>query len=136
MVVLLDCCVAWSSRTVPVRPQSCSAPIYWGSSLVHDRENGHGLLVRELALVSEAHGSSPLSRLPDRENPLHDVNCPHFLLNAFLDRRCRFDRDDIAGWLDLFSVVVNPPSGAMADSRPGDGLVRGCGQIVGPNRSG
>ena len=49
-----------------------------------------------------------------RENPLRDVNRLHFLLKAFLDRRRGFDRGGLAGWLDLFSVVVNPPSGAMA----------------------
>ena len=85
-----------------------------GSTLVHDRENAHNRLVRELALVSEAHDSRLLSRLPDRENPLRDVNRLHFLLKAFLDRHRGFDRGDLAGWLDLFSVIVNPPSGAMA----------------------
>lgn len=136
MVVLSDCCVAGSSRTVPVRLQSRSTQSpYWGSALVYARESGHGFLVRELALASEAHSSRSLSRLPYRENPLHDVNCPHFLLKVLLDRRRGFDRDDIAGWLCLFSVVVNPSSGAMAGSRPGDGLLENA-QIQGVLRKG
>lgn len=50
----------------------------------------------------------------DRENALRDVNRLHFLLQAFLDRHRGFDRGRLPGWLDLFSVVVNPPEGAMS----------------------
>ena len=57
-----------------------------GSTLVHDRENAHNMLVRELGLASEAHDARLLARLPDRESPLRDVNRLHFLLKAFLDR--------------------------------------------------
>lgn len=83
-----------------------------GSTLVHDRENAHGRLVREPGLASEAHDARLLARLPDREDPLRDVNRLHFPLKAFLDRHRGFDRGGLAGWLDLFSVVANPPSGA------------------------
>ena len=72
------------------------------------------MLVRELGLASEAHDARPLARLPDRESPLRDVNRLHFLLKAFLDRHRGFDRGGLPGWLDLFSVVVNPPEGAMS----------------------
>ncbi|WP_302011534.1 hypothetical protein [Collinsella tanakaei] len=82
--------------------------------LVHDKENAHGPLVRRLGLVSEAHDSRALRGLPDRENPLRDVNRLHFLLKRFLDSHKGFDRADLQGWLDLFSVTVNPPDGAMA----------------------
>ena len=85
-----------------------------GSTLVHDRENAHNMLVRELGLASEAHDARLLARLPDRESPLRDVNRLHFLLKAFLDRHRGFDRGRLPGWLDLFSVVVNPPEGAMS----------------------
>ena len=85
-----------------------------GPTLVRDTESAHDRLARELALVSEARDSRLLSRLPDRESPLRDVNRPHFLLKAFPDRRRGFDRGDPAGRPDLFSVIVNPPSGATA----------------------
>lgn len=85
-----------------------------GSTLVHDMENAHNMLVRELGLASEAYNSKEIRGLPDRENPLRDVNRLHFLLKRFLDAHRGFDRARIAGWLDLFSVSVNPPKGAMA----------------------
>lgn len=85
-----------------------------GSTLVHDMENAHNMLVRELGLTSEAHDSRTLRGLPDGDNPLRDVNRLHFLLKAFLDSHKGFDRSRLQGWLDLFSVTVNPPEGAMA----------------------
>ena len=47
-----------------------------GSTLVHDMENGHNRLVRELGLRSERHNSKLIKRLPDPENPLAAVNAP------------------------------------------------------------
>ena len=42
------------------------------------------------------------------------MNRLHFLLKSFLGRHKGFDRLDLKGWLDLFSVLANPPEGAMA----------------------
>ncbi len=33
----------------------------------------------------------------------------HFLLKEFMHRHSGFDRDRIDDWLNLFSVIVNPP---------------------------
>ena len=84
-----------------------------GSTLLHDKEKSHRALVRELGLASVEYDSRRLKSLPDRENPLADVNRLHFLLKSFLDAHKGFDRADLKGWLDLFSVIANPPSGAM-----------------------
>ena len=80
-----------------------------GLELVHDRENSHRAVVRELGLVSEAHDSREIKRLPDSENQLWKVNRLCFLLRLFLDGHSGFDRANFAGWLDLFSVMMNPP---------------------------
>ena len=80
-----------------------------GSELVHDKENSHRTLVRELCLASEAHDSREIKRLPDSENPLWKVNRLCFLLRLFLDGHTGFDRSNFDGWLDLFSVMMNPP---------------------------
>ncbi len=80
-----------------------------GSELVHDKENSHRALVRELCLTSEAHDSREIKRLPDSENPLWKVNSLCFLLHLFLDGHTGFDRSNFDGWLDLFSVMMNPP---------------------------
>lgn len=81
-----------------------------GSALVHDKENGHNRLVRELGLKSVAYDSKAICRLPDDENPLREVNRLCFLLKALLDSHSGFDRDDLKGYLDLFWVVANPPA--------------------------
>lgn len=80
-----------------------------GSTLVHDRENAHSVLVERLGLESVSYRAADLRGLPDEANPLARVNHLHFLLKEFLRRHSGFDRDAIGGWLDLFSVIVNPP---------------------------
>lgn len=84
-----------------------------GSTLAHDSENGHNRLVRELALVDERYDAKEIKRLPDKDNPLREVNRLCFLLKLFLDSHAGFDRDDIVGYLDVFSVMMNPPSDKM-----------------------
>ena len=80
-----------------------------GLTLVHDKENAHNAVVRDRKLVSEAHDSRVIKRLPDDENPLWKVNRLCFLLRLFLDGHSGFDRTNFDGWLDLFSVMMNPP---------------------------
>jgi hypothetical protein len=80
-----------------------------GCTLVHDKENSHNAVVRERHLVSEVYDSRLVKRLPDQENPLGKVNRLCFLLRLFLDGHTGFDRADFPGWLDLFSVMMNPP---------------------------
>ena len=81
-----------------------------GSRLVHDRENAHSVLVERLALESFAYRSADLKGLDDAHNPLSRVNHMHFLLKEFMHRHSGFERDRIDDWLNLFSVIVNPPA--------------------------
>lgn len=80
-----------------------------GSTLVHDMENAHSVLVDRLGLKSVAHRSSDLRGLDDRHSPLSRVNHMHFLLKEFMHRHSGFDRGRTDDWLNLFSVIVNPP---------------------------
>lgn len=84
-----------------------------GSHLVHDMENGHNALVRELSLGSEAHSSRLMLKMPDKEKPLRNVNHLCDLLRQFLDAHSGFDRDDIDGYLNLFWVAMNPPKSKL-----------------------
>lgn len=84
-----------------------------GSTFVHDMENAHNMVVRERELVSEPYNSKEICRLPDRENPLGKVNHLCHLLKEFLGRHSGFDRNNMDGWLDLFSVIMNPPASKM-----------------------
>ena len=84
-----------------------------GSRLIHDMENGHNKLVRELGLVSEAYNSKEICKLPDQQNPLQEVNRLCFLLKLFLNSHSGFDRDDLEGYLNLFWVAMNSPPTKM-----------------------
>ena len=84
-----------------------------GSRLVHDGEKSHAILVRKLGLVNEEHDADVIKKLPDRRNPLRDVNRLCFLLKLFLDSHSGFDRGNIDGYLNVFWVMMNPPSEKM-----------------------
>jgi hypothetical protein len=89
------------------------AHIERGSRLVHDMEKGHHRLIRELDLKDEAHNSKLLSKLDDKDNPLREVNRLCYLLKRFLNSHSGFNRDDLDGWLNLFSIAMNPPKDKM-----------------------
>lgn len=81
-----------------------------GSTLIHDREQAHAKLVRELSLRSEIHSSAETKGLRDSQNPMYPVNHQHALLMHFLKSHTGFSRENIQGFLDLFAFVNNPPS--------------------------
>ena len=64
-----------------------------GSTLIHDKEKAHDLLVQKLNLNSIAYDSRSLKGLPDKQNPLERVNRIHALLKLFLYSHSGFDRD-------------------------------------------
>ena len=84
-----------------------------GSHLIHDMERSHNVLVRELDLTEEAHNSKLIKTLPDKENPLCEVNELCYLLELFLNSHSGFDRSRLEGYLDLFYVMMNPPNEKM-----------------------
>lgn len=83
--------------------------IIQGSTLIHDKENTHKKLVEKLSLKSVCYSSKELRKLADSENPLEPVNRVHCLLKMFLNAHSGFNRDDLQGYLDLYSFVINEP---------------------------
>ena len=81
-----------------------------GSTLIHDNDNAHKKLVKELQLKSVVYDSNVIKHMSDKENPLNRVNRIHYLLKAFLHAHTSFNRDKIQGYLNLFTFVMNPPS--------------------------
>jgi hypothetical protein len=79
------------------------------STLIHDKETAHKQLVDKLALNSVSHASKDLKGLLDKDNPLYPVNRAHAILKMFLNAHSGFKRDDLQGYLNLFSLVTNPP---------------------------
>jgi transposase-like protein len=85
------------------------AHIKRGSHLIHDMEKSHNGLIRKLTLEDEAYNAKLLCKLDDADNPLNDVNHLCFLLKRFLGSHSGFDRACLDGYLNLFSVMMNPP---------------------------
>jgi transposase-like protein len=79
------------------------------SKLIHDKESAHKKLVKELSLNSVSYSSKDLNELLDKDNPLYPVNRVHAILKMFLNAHSSFLRDDLQGYLNLFSLVANPP---------------------------
>jgi len=80
-----------------------------GSILIHDMEKAHRKLVVELSLTEEVYNYKVISKLPDSENPLRDVNRLCYLQNV----HSGFDRDNLDGYLNLFSLIMNPPANKL-----------------------
>ena len=80
-----------------------------GSTLIHDREKAHKKLIQELGLESIEYDPKQLKGLPDSENPLEPINRRCYELQRLMRRHPGFSRDDLPGYLDLFSYIHNPP---------------------------
>ena len=81
-----------------------------GSTLIHDKETTHKKLVEQLSLSSKTYAAKDLKGLADSENPLDPVNRIQSLLKMFLNAHSGFNREELQGYLDLYSFVINPPS--------------------------
>lgn len=81
-----------------------------GSTLVHDKEKAHAVLVERLGLVDESHDARLLKGVPDELNPLEPANRMCYMVQRFLRAHSGFDRADLQGYLDLLWVAVNPPA--------------------------
>jgi transposase-like protein len=79
------------------------------STLVHDKEQAHKKLVDALDLTSETYAADQIKKLKDADNPLQRVNRIHFFLKRFLSAHTGFKREEIEGFINLFSFVMNPP---------------------------
>lgn len=78
-----------------------------GTTLVHDLEPSHRILVARLHLESEAFNAKACIGLPDDRNPLRRVDEECGLLKKFLRVHGSFRASDIQGWLDLCWVSRN-----------------------------
>ena len=56
------------------------------------------------------YASKDLKGLADSENPLNPVNRIHNLFKMFLNAHSGFNRDELQGYLNLYSFVINPPA--------------------------
>ena len=81
-----------------------------GSTIVHDGESSHELLVSRLSLVSEVHPTSETKGLDDRDNPLDPINDKCARFKRFLRAHSGFNREYFSQLVNLFAFIVNPPT--------------------------
>ncbi|MCL2631755.1 MAG: hypothetical protein FWD45_01500 [Coriobacteriia bacterium] len=67
-------------------------------------EKAHRKLAEELELTEEVYNSKYISKLDDADNPLKEINRICFLLKRFLDSHSGFNRGDLDGYHNIFSV--------------------------------
>jgi len=84
-----------------------------GSTLIHDKDKAHSLLISRLGLKDQWYDSKVIKALPDKENPLNRVNQVHARLKDFLNAHSSFNRDSLQGYLNVFSFAMNPPRGYL-----------------------
>lgn len=81
-----------------------------GSTLIHDMENSHKVLIVRLSLIDEPHNAQLLKGIPDANNALEPVNRLCCMVGFMLRDHSGFNRDDLQGYLDLLSVALNLPT--------------------------
>lgn len=80
-----------------------------GSTIIHDLEKSHNVLIEKLSLKSVAYDSTKLKGLPDNKNPLQPINKMHDLLNKFMSSHGGYNREELQDWLNLFWFMQNGP---------------------------
>ena len=93
----------------PTAKGSCStlsSHIKPGSTLVHDKESTHGMLVEKLGIVSEGYASAELKDHSGKDNPLDPVNRVHDLLKKFLKIRWKKLEDNRNGFYQAMAAEV------------------------------
>lgn len=80
-----------------------------GSTLIHDDEKSHNVLVKDLKLENVSYNSKELKNLDDKVNPLNPINRKCDLLKKFLYSHSGFNREHLQDYLNLFCFIVNGP---------------------------
>lgn len=76
-----------------------------GSTLIHDDEKSHKILIDKLKLVDKCYKSTDLKLLKDEDNPLRPINHQCDLLRQFLNAHSGFDRENLQDYLNLYCFM-------------------------------
>lgn len=80
-----------------------------GSTLIHDGENSHTILIEHLKLNSIVYTTQETKGMEDKDNPLDPINELHALLKRFIKMHGGYNRDNSQDWLNLFWFIANAP---------------------------
>ena len=80
------------------------------SHLIHDGEHSHSVLIEGLSLTSKVYDTKKTSGLSDQDNPLDFINEIHSLAKRFMKAHGGYDRDNLQGFMNLISFILNDPS--------------------------
>lgn len=80
-----------------------------GSTLMHDKERCHDILIKPLELTSFSYNSAECKKLKDKDNPLQPINDQCNLLKKFLNSHRGFSREYLQDYLNLYAFMNNPP---------------------------
>lgn len=75
------------------------------STLIHDEEKSHNILIEKLNLKDKSYNSNDLKKLDDKDNPLRKINHQCDLLKQFLNAHSGFDREDLQDYLNLYCFI-------------------------------
>lgn len=80
-----------------------------GSTLIHDQERAHNILVQRLGLTSIEYNAKMLTGLDDKENLLAPINDVHNQIEKFPDAHAGLNRAHLQDYLNLFVYIKNTP---------------------------
>ena len=80
-----------------------------GSTLIHDKEKTHSILVNKLKLKSIVFDSTSIKDLEDEDNPLYPINHIHSLVKSFMREHKGYNRDNLQDYMNLISFILNEP---------------------------
>lgn len=89
--------------------ESYRTHIQEGSTIIHDGERSHKILIDTLHLKSEEHPSEETKGLPDKDNPMNPINTYHSLLKRFMKAHNGYNRSNLQDWMNLFWFITNGP---------------------------
>ena len=81
-----------------------------GSTLIHDGERSHSVLIEKLNLTSIVYDAEEIKKLKDEDNPLDPINEVHSLAKRFMRSHGGYNRDNLQDFMNLISFILNEPS--------------------------
>lgn len=79
------------------------------STLYHDFEKSHNILISELNLKEHSFKSINLKKKTDDLNPLDPINDLHGYAKKFMKAHGGYNRENIDDWMNLLAFIFNPP---------------------------